>query len=425
MKIRNKIFIFLLTIIFLLSFSLISCTNNSISKISASSEINNISLTQTTTAQLSDSSKAVATIKNGITVLGKTNSTTTASQTATTSKESSSKLLVHFIDVGQGDSILIQTPDGINMLIDGGPKSSSEKLVSYLKNLNITKINIIVSTHPHEDHIGGLADVINNFTVDNVIDSGNPHTTNTYKNYLNAIKTKNINYIIPDLGQEFKLGSSTKIKILGPVTKTTDLNNSSIVIKLTFGSISFLFTGDAQNQEESQILSKGYDLSSQVLKVGHHGSSSSSSIKFLKSVSPSIAVISCGKNNSYGHPHEITLKNLANLGITIYRTDTTGDIEISSDGNSLDILKGSPYNYTSQNQTTTTQAKQTTTTSAATTTTKTQAGVFVGSKNSNVFHRLDCTYAKRIKESNRVYFSSYEDAIAKGYRPCKVCNPTP
>jgi len=354
----------------------------------------------------------------------------TAASSTTITTASSGPVKVHFIDVGQGDSILIQTPDGKTMLIDGGPKSSGPGVVSYLKKLGITKINVMVATHPHEDHIGGLIDVINNFIVDNIIDSGNSHTTVTYKDYLNAIKTNNINFVVPDLGQEFDIGQSVKMQILGPVSVTDDLNNSSIVIKMTYGSTSFLFAGDAQSQEENQILSKGYDLSSQVLKVGHHGSASSSSINFLKAGSPTIGVISCGINNSYGHPDEITLKNLTSVKAAIYRTDTTGSIIIESDGTKINVLQGSPYNYT-PSQTTTTQSQGTTTTAATATTvgettTSTQApsgNVFVGSKNSDVYHYPDCGSAKTILPGNLVTFGSVEAAKSAGYRPCKKCNP--
>jgi competence protein ComEC len=321
--------------------------------------------------------------------------------------------------VDQGDSALIQTPNGANILIDGGPKSSANKVISYLESLGINKINIVVSTHPHEDHIGGLISVLNNFTIDNVIDSGMPHTTTTYKNYLNAINSKNINYIVPTLGQEFDLDPNIKMQVLGPITKSTsNLNNSSIVIKLTYGTTSFLFAGDAQSKEESQILSKGYNLTSQVLKVGHHGSSSSSSINFLKAVSPSIAIISCGAGNSYGHPHDITLKNLKNLGVTIYRTDTTGDIIIQSDGGSCSVIQGSPFVYGSQSQET--QDTQSSTNEQPAETTQ----QFVGSINSEVFHYPSCGYVKNIHSENIVWYSSYDDAISKGKRPCKVCNPT-
>ena len=351
----------------------------------------------------------------------------------------SPKLIVHYIDVGQGDSELIQIPGNINILIDGGTKSSSKKVVSYIKSLGIDTLNIVISTHPHEDHIGGLISVINSFKVEDVIDAGINHTSVTFKNYLKAIKAKNINYLTPSPGESFDLATDVKLIVYGPYNRyISDLNNSSVVVKLVYGSTSFLFEGDAESKEESQLISGGLDLSVTVLKVGHHGSKTSSTLKFLKKVNPKISVISVGKDNSYGHPAKTTIDNLLALGSTVYRTDTTGDIIIESDGSNVNVTRGSPYIPDNSSTTTTSGSEQTTTTSGSEqttttisseeTTTTTQASstnAFVGSKNSNVFHVLGCRYVKNIKESNKVYFSSYDDAISKGYRPCKVCNPTP
>ncbi|MCL4378713.1 MAG: MBL fold metallo-hydrolase [Actinobacteria bacterium] len=358
--------------------------------------------------------------------------------TDTTIATIKSPLKVHFIDVGQGDSILIQTPEGNTMLIDGGPQSSASSLVSYLKDLGITKLNVVIATHPHEDHIGGLVSVLNNFEVGNILDSGVNHTTKIYSEYLNTIKSKNINFVNWEPGQEFSIGDGVEFTILGPITKSSDLNNSSIVIRLTYGINSFLFAGDAQNKEESQIISSGVNLNSDVLKVGHHGSSSSLSIEFLKDVSPNIAVISCGVGNSYGHPHSITLKNLINIDSVIYRTDLTGTIVIQSDGTSINVITGSPYVYseskttqttvaeTTQQVTETTQSTQTSPPEATIATEPTQpqqSGAYVGSIKSDVFHYPNCKYVKKILPENIIWFSSREDAISKGYRPCKVCNP--
>lgn len=346
---------------------------------------------------------------------------------------SSSKLIVHYIDVGQGDSELIQIPGNINILIDGGTKSSSKKVVSYIKSLGIDKLDIVISTHPHEDHIGGLISVINSFKVNNVIDAEVNQTSTTFKNYLNAIKTKNINYLTPSPGESFDLATNVKLIIYGPYKRDkNDLNNSSVVVKLIYGSTSFLFEGDAESKEESQLISGGLGLSATVLKVGHHGSKTSSTLKFLKKVNPKISVISVGKGNSYGHPAKTTIDNLLALGSTVYRTDTTGDIIIESNGSAVNVTRGSPYipdisstTTTSGSTTTTTKASATTTTisSGETTTTQTSGGPFVGSKNSNVYHYPSCGSAKSIKPENLVTFSSVEEAKNAGYRPCKKCNP--
>ena len=338
--------------------------------------------------------------------------------------ESASTLTVHFIDVGQGDSILVQTPEGNTMLIDGGPKSSGSSLVSYLKNQGIGKIDLIVSTHPHEDHIGGLVSVINNFEVGNIIDSGVAHTTQTYKNYLSAIQSNNINFINWNLGQKFDFGKDVSFIIFGPTTKSDlNLNNSSIVIKLTYKNTTFLFAGDAEAFEESKIISSGANLDSDVLKVGHHGSDSSSSIKFLSAVSPEIALISCGKDNSYGHPNDITLKDLAAVGAVIYRTDLTGTIVIESDGSTEKVTKGSPYTYVAKTTETTKVTETTQSTATSLPETPALKGQYLGSINSDVFHYPSCSYVKSINPGNIIWFSSRADAIAHGYRPCKKCNP--
>ena len=257
-------------------------------------------------------------------------------------------LKVHFIDVGQGDSALIQTPEGNTILIDGGPISSGPGLVSYLKNNNISKINIMVATHPHADHIGGLINVLNNFEVDNIIDSGVSHTTNTYMNYLRTLQSKDINFVNWDVGQSFDVGNDITMKIIGPTSKSSDLNNCSIVILLSYKDSRFLFTGDAESGEEAKILKAGYEVNADVLKVGHHGSSTSCCDNFLNAVKPSVAIISCGAANSYGHPHDTILAALAGIGAEIYRTDSSGTIVIESDGNSEKVSKGKQYTFVAE-----------------------------------------------------------------------------
>ena len=328
----------------------------------------------------------------------------------------SKNLIVHYIDVGQGDSELIQIPGNINILIDGGTKNSSKKVVSYIKSLGIEKLNIVISTHPHADHIGGLISVINSFKVDNVIDAGINHTSTTFKEYLKAVKVKNINYLTPSPGESFDLGTNVKLIVYGPYNRyKSDLNNSSVVVKLIYGSTSFLFEGDAESKEESQLISGGLDLSATVLKVGHHGSKTSSTLKFLKKINPKISVISVGKGNSYGHPAKTTIDNLLSLGSSVYRTDTTGDIIIESNGSNVNVTRGSPY-IPDSSSTTTIGSEETTTTQAS-------SGSFVGSKKSDVYHYPDCSSAKSIKPENLITFNSVEEAKNAGYRPCKKCNP--
>ena len=442
----NRVFHLFTSLIIILSFALAltSCEksqNNSVESETKIIEIEKTSTTEETEAEeISTNSQETSVETTTITNEEKENKTlqdeiaTEVTYTKTETTEKKSSLKVHFINVGQGDSILIQTPEGNTMLIDGGPRDSGAKLISYLKKQVVNKINVMVATHPHEDHIGGLINVINSFMVDNVIDSGVRHTTKTYKDYLTTIQSKDINYVNWTVGQQFEFGKNITFTIVGPTTKnSSDLNNSSIVIFFKYNKNTFLFAGDAESTEEGKIISSKANINSDVLKVGHHGSDSSCCSKFLKAVSPTIAVISSGKSNSYGHPNDLTLKNLTNIGAKIYRTDLTGNIVIESDGNTTTVTLGKLYIYVETKATETSQVAETTqspeTTATETTVTETtqeqpsQQGVYVGSIKSDVFHHPNCRYVKNILPENIIWFVSREDALSKGYRPCKVCNP--
>lgn len=260
---------------------------------------------------------------------------------ATSSKDSpgsqGGKLMVHYIDVGQGDSMLIQV-NNKNLLIDAGPASGTDKLMSYLSKNNIKKLDYVVATHPHEDHIGGMTSVIKKFQVGSFYAPKITTTTKTYQNMIDALKSKNLKINVAKAGVSLDLGENAKCEILAPVntqTKYESLNNYSAVIKLTYGNNKFLFTGDAEKLVEKELLNAKSDLSSDVLKVGHHGSTSSSSKEFLDAVSPKIAVISVGKGNDYGHPHKETLTALKNRKLQIYRTDVDGTVILESDGNKI------------------------------------------------------------------------------------------
>jgi len=240
-------------------------------------------------------------------------------------------LTVHFIDVGQGDSILIQINDK-NMLIDAGDNRAGNTVVSYLKNNSVTELDVVVATHAHADHIGGMVTVLNNFNVKRFIDSGNPHTTKTYENMLIAIDEKDIPFSLAEAGQTIGLDPSTTITILNPAELTGDLNDDSVVIKLTYGDVSFLFTGDAETHAEDKMIAAGYDINSDILKVAHHGSRSSTSSDFLQKVDPNICIIMVGANNRYGHPHQEIIDRLNLFGYEVYRTDLDGDIVVKTDG---------------------------------------------------------------------------------------------
>ncbi len=250
------------------------------------------------------------------------------------------QLKVHFIDVGQGDSILLQSPDESNMLIDGGDrwKSSQKKLTSYLKEQGVNKIDILISTHPHADHIGGLSAVLEEFAVEKVYDSGRVHTSKTYENYLNLIDEKDISFDILRSGDEISL-DELKFNVLHPEddVENYNLNNSSIVLHLTYKDISFLFTGDIEKEIEKEIIKKGYNLKSNIVKISHHGSKTSSHKNFLEKVNPKTAVIQAGEDNKFGHPHSEILRLLENKNIDIYRTDKQGNILITTDGTSYEV----------------------------------------------------------------------------------------
>jgi competence protein ComEC len=255
------------------------------------------------------------------------------------SKQSNSEqhVVIHFIDVGQGDAILIQLPTK-NILIDGGTRNSNA--TEYIITQGIKHLDLVIATHPHEDHIGGLIRVIETLVVEEVIDPGYIHNSKTFDQYMALIENNEIAFTEGRSGMIRELGDSIHLQILHPAYLTPGhINDASIVARLSFKKISFLFAGDAENNSELQMLQRSYLIESQVLKIGHHGSNTSTSQEFLDAVNPEVAVISCGLNNRYGHPHEITIQKLNNAGIDIFRTDFQGTIIIKTDGHSISINK--------------------------------------------------------------------------------------
>ena len=245
----------------------------------------------------------------------------------------SDTLKVYITDVGQADSILIR--DGnYNMLIDAGNNSDGEKLVKYYKELGITSFKYVFASHPHEDHIGGMDDIINNFKIDNYYMPNKLSTTKTFMDVLDALDRHNLKYTVPNKGDTLKLGDAN-IKVIYAGDETNDINDSSIILKLTYGKTSFLLTGDATSNVEKEIYDD--DIKSDVLKVAHHGSTYSSTDEFLDSVGAKYAVISVGKNNTYNHPSNRTLDKLNKRNIKVYRTDLDGTITFTSDGENLSV----------------------------------------------------------------------------------------
>lgn len=248
---------------------------------------------------------------------------------------SSQALKVTFLDVGQADCTVIQYGNSY-LIIDAGGNATASSLVSTLKKMGISRFDYLIGTHPHEDHIGGLDAVINNFAIGTIYMPRVSNNTRTFEDVLLAIKNNGLTVTTPVPGSSFILGDAVQCTILAPNGQNyPDLNSYSIVLKASFNSRAFIFTGDAESDSEGEMLAKGYDLKADVLKVGHHGSTSSTSAAFLKAVSPSLAVIFVGKDNTYGHPHRETLQKLNAAGIKVYRTDLNGTITITVNGTDL------------------------------------------------------------------------------------------
>ena len=258
--------------------------------------------------------------------------------------ETSGELKIHFLDVGQADSILIQQ-GSTTMLIDAGNNGDDKTVKDYITGLGIKKIDHLIGTHPHEDHIGGLDYIINSFEIGKIYMPKATATTETFKDVLTAIKNKGMKVTTPVPGDSFKLGDAT-VTVLGPNGETySETNDYSIVVKISYGNTAFLLTGDAEHISEKEMITKGFDLKADVLKTGHHGSSSSTSQEFLDKVNPKYAVISAEKGNSYGHPHKETVDKLKAKGIPVYRTDESGTIIATSDGKNISFDK-KPGSYT-------------------------------------------------------------------------------
>ena len=314
-----------------------------------------------------------------------------------------SKLIVHFIDVGQGDSILLESR-GEFALIDAGEKEYGSTVTSYIKSRGADRLKYIIATHPHTDHIGGLAKVINSIAADSFITVETDQNTRTWLNVLEAVEDRGLEYIDAEPGDAYSVGEA-EFTILAPLSDGySGYNDYSVVTKVTCGSVSFMLTGDAEKQSEKEMIASGADLSADVLKCGHHGSSTSSTASFLKAVMPRYAIISCGKDNDYGHPHKETLKKLKLLGCAVYRTDELGTIVAMTDGVTLSFTaaNGIPEEPAS---------------------TVTNTIEYIGNKNSHVFHLSTCSGAQTMSEKNKVYFSSREAAIDQGYTPCSLCDP--
>jgi competence protein ComEC len=254
------------------------------------------------------------------------------------------KLSVYFLDVGQGDSELLVFGNK-TILIDAGETDMGDRVVADLKKLGVTRIDLLVATHPHSDHIGGMQNVLAAFPVGQVLDTGLPHPSPLYQHFLETIDTQHIPYTIAEQGQTIDIDPALRILVLSPPPGRfgDDPNQNSVVLRISYGTVNFLFTGDLGGDAETALLNTGYALDAQILKVGHHGSEYSTSPAFLARVHPEVAVIEVGKDNPYGHPHDKTLKILQGAGITVYRTDLDGTVLVRSNGMTYSVTteKGS------------------------------------------------------------------------------------
>ena len=269
-----------------------------------------------------------------------------ASQTTSQAPKSEEQLIIKVLDVGQGDSILIRASGQVT-LIDTGDIAFRENLVAYIKKEGISIIDKLILTHPHNDHIGGVAGIFDNFTVKQIYDSGQPHTTATYRKYMETVEKKKIPFALLAAGGRVEIGAGAELQIMAPgkpfLTEDNgqlDFNNNSIVAKLVYGSFSMLLTGDTEKQSEARMVKNyGTDLKSTLLKVAHHGSNTSSTVEFLKTVAPEAAIVSLGANNDYHHPHPSIVKRYNDQKVKLYRTDQDGTIMISTDGKTYSVAK--------------------------------------------------------------------------------------
>ena len=313
----------------------------------------------------------------------------------------SNVLTVHYIDVGQADCILLET-DGEFMLIDGGNKEDGQLVVSYLQQQGVEELSAVICTHAHEDHVGGLPSVLAVYPTAAVYAPTKTYSSKIFDDFLYYVDQQRLEVTIPAPGDEFLLGQA-KITVLGPVKSYAETNDTSIVTKVEFLETSFLFTGDMETPAENDMLDywgNRINWNVDVLKVGHHGSDTSSGYRFVYETDPEYAIVSVGEGNTYGHPNESVLSRYSDAGIPLFRTDELGTVLAVSDGYNITVT------WDNQN-------------AAPSEVEPGEAVVYIGNKNSKKLHIGTC--ASLPKEENQVTFDSYEEAIEAGYTPCGSC----
>lgn len=308
------------------------------------------------------------------------------------------KLNVHFIDVGQADCILLECA-GRYMLIDGGNVEDSSLVVSYLQKQGVKDLSLVVCSHAHEDHVGGLSGVLAVYPTAKVWAPTKTYSSKCFDDFVYYTDQQGLDITIPKPGDSFDLAKA-QVTVLGPVTSYAETNNTSIVLMVQFGENRFLFTGDAEKDAETDMLEHGAKVKADVLKVGHHGSDTSTGYRFLYEVDPAYAVISVGADNTYGHPHEEPMSRLRDANVTVYRTDKMGTIVATSDGKNI------TFSWEKGNA-----APEDSTGSAA--------EYYIGNVNSRVLHIPSCSGLPA--EKNQILFRSIDAAITAGYTPCSRC----
>lgn len=346
---------------------------------------------------------------------------------------SDSTLEIHFLDVGQGDATLLIC-DGEAMLVDGGAPDKSDLIYTYLKNHNIRALRYIIATHPDADHVGGLSGALNYAKAEIALSAVSTFDSKAFTDFTKYLGQQGVDITIPENGQRFNLGKAS-FTIVSP-KEEYDSNNSSLVLRVEHGSNSILLTGDAEVEEEKRILADGAKLNSDVMKVGHHGSETSTSDEFLTAVAPVYAVISVGKNNPYFHPAVSVLSKLKQAGIQLFRTDINGDIICVSDGEKLtfELEKNSDQDtfatpepapipiMTSESDGNSDFDKEQQ--DGEHTETQSAGTDYVVNTNTGKFHYPNCSSVKKMKDKNKMFFNGTRDElISRGYSPCGNCHP--
>ena len=333
---------------------------------------------------------------------------------------------IHYIDVGQGDSALVLC-EGDVMLIDGGTSNNARLIYSYLQKQGVEKIDYLVASHPHDDHIGGLAGALNYAKVERVLCSANTYDSTSFADFAKYVEKQGLKIEVPNVGEHFTVGSA-QVEILG-VGILEETNGSSIILKITYGDTSFLFTGDACAETEQALLASGCDLQSTVLKVAHHGSAEGTTEEFLRAVMPRYAIISVGNYNTYGHPAEETIEKLKYALITTFRTDLQGDIVCESDGRDVFIRVERNANKDTlelvsgirgfMGEDASEEASEEVSEEPETCKTS-----YVLNKNTRKFHYETCESVQKMKEKNKEYFTgTREECVGMGYDACGNCKP--